>query len=130
MVHVGLDEQGNSCFDVRFPPLLKFVLAVIVLSKQRQLRGLPHDLVKARLNTGGPVARILFGDQVSPSRKSLEEYIHSAFRGNIFDFSLVDGQQHRVFLVQPAVVIDQTSGRASIVRLHRTPDGRACEGLV
>ncbi|KAF8915982.1 hypothetical protein CPB85DRAFT_1491314 [Mucidula mucida] len=95
-----------------------------------QLRGLPHDLVKARLNTGGPVARILFGDQVSPSRKSLEEYIHSAFRGNIFDFSLGDGQQHRVFLVQPAVVIDQTSGRASIVRLHRTPDGRACEGLV
>lgn len=71
---------------------------------------------------GGPVARSLFGGVPVPSPQSIEADIKNALRGNIFAFTPMDasgeGTQpvHRVFLIQPLVVIDERSGRACLQR--------------
>jgi hypothetical protein len=71
---------------------------------------------------GGPVARSLFGGVPVPSPQSIEADIKNALRGNIFAFTPMDtsgeGTQpvHRVFLIQPLVLIDERSGRACLQR--------------
>jgi hypothetical protein len=74
------------------------------------------------LDAGGPVARSLWGGIPVPSPQTLEAGIKNALSGNIFAFTPTDasgeGKQpvHRVFLIQPLVVIDEESGRACFQR--------------
>ncbi|KAF7336576.1 hypothetical protein MSAN_02289800 [Mycena sanguinolenta] len=78
--------------------------------------------IMGRLATGGPVARSLFGGTPVPTPESIEKDIKAALRGNIFAFVPVDASGegiqpvHRVFLIQPLVVIDKGSERASLQR--------------
>ncbi|KAJ7130616.1 hypothetical protein C8R44DRAFT_872401 [Mycena epipterygia] len=73
-----------------------------------------HGTILERLDTGGPVARSLFGEWVPElSPEALQDDIKRALSANIFTFKPV----HRVFLIQPLVVIDKHTGRA---RLQRT----------
>ncbi|KAJ6525486.1 hypothetical protein DFH09DRAFT_173366 [Mycena vulgaris] len=68
-----------------------------------------------RLKTGGPVARSLFSGWVPElSPETLRDEIKSASSANIFAFKPIDAS---VFLIQPLVMIDKSSGRA---RLQRT----------
>ncbi|KAF9012989.1 hypothetical protein BDZ89DRAFT_1167117 [Hymenopellis radicata] len=73
--------------------------------------GIPHGVIKQRLDTGGPVARSLFSPRPPPTLLSLKGSIHTALRGNIFSSTCLD-----VFLIQPVVVIDKASGRVSFQR--------------
>ncbi|KAF7343302.1 hypothetical protein MVEN_01762500 [Mycena venus] len=67
-----------------------------------------------RLDTGGPVARSLWGGVPVPSPQTIDAAIKNALSGNIFAFS---GQTvHCMFLIQPLVVIDEESGRACLQR--------------
>ncbi|KAF9031353.1 hypothetical protein BDZ89DRAFT_1158903 [Hymenopellis radicata] len=82
---------------------------------------IPHKVIKDRLDRGGPVARCLFDAQPLPTQQSLENDIRAVLSCNTFGFTLdgsSDGKQpvHRVFLIQPAVVIDKASGRVSFQR--------------
>ncbi|KAJ7204722.1 hypothetical protein GGX14DRAFT_398071 [Mycena pura] len=83
--------------------------------------GIKRADVLERLNTGGPVARCLWGGLPPPSSESIDEDIKSALQSNIFNFTPMDvetGVQpiHRLYLVQPLVVFDE-KGRP---RLQRT----------
>ncbi|KAJ6454162.1 hypothetical protein C8R45DRAFT_628083 [Mycena sanguinolenta] len=69
--------------------------------------------VLARLATGGPVARSLFGGVPVPTPESIENDIKAALRGNIF---ALDASGEGVFLIQPVVSIDKGSGPASLQR--------------
>jgi hypothetical protein len=60
---------------------------------------------------------LLFGFLV-PTLQTVKASIVEALKGNIFAFSAVDASQpvHRVFLIKPLVVIDESSGRACLQR--------------
>ncbi|KAJ7784001.1 hypothetical protein DFH07DRAFT_789834 [Mycena maculata] len=67
------------------------------------------------LDTCGPVARSLWGGVPIPSPQTTDAAIKNALSGNIFAFTPTDAV-HRVFLIQPLVVIDEESGRAYFQR--------------
>ncbi|KAJ7797321.1 hypothetical protein B0H14DRAFT_59651 [Mycena olivaceomarginata] len=68
-----------------------------------------------RLDTGGPVARSLWGGVPVPSPQTIDVTIKNALSGNIFAFMPMDASGEGVFLIQPLVVIDE-SGKACLQR--------------
>ncbi|KAF7335647.1 hypothetical protein MVEN_02219600 [Mycena venus] len=83
---------------------------------------LDRTTLKDRLDAGGPVARTLWGGLPIPSPATTDATITKALTPNIFTFILTDagGQGgrpvHRVFLIQPLVVIDKETGRPYLQR--------------
>ncbi|KAJ7460701.1 hypothetical protein FB451DRAFT_500318 [Mycena latifolia] len=73
-----------------------------------------RDKLLNRLDTGGPVARSLWGGIPVPSAQTIDAAINNALSSNIFAFTPTD--VHRVFLIQPLVVIDERSGRTCLQR--------------
>jgi hypothetical protein len=68
------------------------------------------------LDTGGPVARSLWGGVPVPSPQTIDVTIKNALSGNIFAFMPMDASGEGVFLIQPLVVIDEESGKACLQR--------------
>jgi hypothetical protein len=61
---------------------------------------------------------LLFGPHV-PTLQTVEDSINEALKaGNLFSFSAVDASQpvHRIFMIKPLVVIDESSKRACLQR--------------
>ncbi|KAF7343292.1 hypothetical protein MVEN_01761300 [Mycena venus] len=83
---------------------------------------LDRTTLKDRLDAGGPVAQTLWGGLPIPSPTTTDATITKALTPNIFTFILTGaggqgGQPvHRVFLIQPLVVIDKETGRPYLQR--------------
>ncbi|KAJ7224037.1 hypothetical protein GGX14DRAFT_386840 [Mycena pura] len=80
-----------------------------------------HDEVFSRLDAGGPVARSLWGGTPVPTRQTIDVAIAGVIQANLFNFTPMDVQAgvkpiHRVYLVEPLVVVDESGRR----RLQRT----------
>ncbi|KAJ6525489.1 hypothetical protein DFH09DRAFT_173422 [Mycena vulgaris] len=92
-----------------------FVVVKRNCGRNRERFAIERGTILERLKTGGPVARSLFSGWVPElSPETLQDEIKSALSANIFAFKPIDAS---VFLIQPLVVIDKSSGRA---RLQRT----------
>ncbi|KAJ7224047.1 hypothetical protein GGX14DRAFT_386853 [Mycena pura] len=81
-----------------------------------------HDEVLSRFNAGGPIARSLWGDMPVPTTQTIDVAITGAIQANLFNFTPMNVEAgvkpiHRVYLVEPLVVVDEVSGRR---RLQRT----------
>ncbi|KAJ7457914.1 hypothetical protein B0H11DRAFT_2061930 [Mycena galericulata] len=77
-----------------------------------------HAELLKRLDTGGSVARSLWGGEPVPSPQTIDDVIKNALSGgNIFASTPME-PVHCVFLIQPLVVIDEESGRACLQRTN------------
>ncbi|KAJ7453703.1 hypothetical protein B0H11DRAFT_2070795 [Mycena galericulata] len=77
-----------------------------------------HAELLKRLDTGGPVARSLWGGEPVPSPQTIDDAIKNALSGgNIFASTPME-PVHCVFLIQPLVVIDEESGRVCLQRTN------------
>ncbi|KAF9037829.1 hypothetical protein BDZ89DRAFT_432374 [Hymenopellis radicata] len=80
-----------------------------------------HSEILEKLDAGGPVPRWLFGLGFAPTPATLEQWIREALLDNLFAFTPLNASGaaiqpvHRVFLVEPLVVIDKR-GRACLQR--------------
>ncbi|KAF9037343.1 hypothetical protein BDZ89DRAFT_1061496, partial [Hymenopellis radicata] len=66
-----------------------------------------HSKILEKLDMSGPVPRWLFGLGFAPTPATLEQSIREALLDNLFAFTPIDASAHRVFLLQPLVVIDK-----------------------
>ncbi|KAJ7070583.1 hypothetical protein C8F01DRAFT_1106926 [Mycena amicta] len=76
--------------------------------------GIRHDTIRTRLDMSGPVARSLFGGMPAPSAQTIEAVIKRALRDGLFSFRVLDTSG--LFLIQPLVVRDESTGQACIQR--------------
>ncbi|KAJ7224070.1 hypothetical protein GGX14DRAFT_648307 [Mycena pura] len=73
--------------------------------------------VLKRFSAGGPIARTLWGGKPVPTTQTIDAAIKGAIQAGIFNFTPMDVKPiHRVYLVEPLVVVDEESGRRHLQR--------------
>ncbi|KAJ7901615.1 hypothetical protein B0H13DRAFT_2027723 [Mycena leptocephala] len=95
------------------------VPATIYSDLARERYGIDRRLILERIHLCGLNTRMLLFDFYVPTLQTVEASITEALRaGNLFSFSAIDASQpvHRVFMIKPLVVINESSKRACLQR--------------
>ncbi|KAJ7126144.1 hypothetical protein C8R44DRAFT_851666 [Mycena epipterygia] len=85
-----------------------------IFKRARGRLGDPRAIILQKMEMGGPVARSLFGLQETSTNETLKTFIKKALTSDLF--ALEKQLAHRVFLVQPLVVRDESSGLPHLQR--------------